>query len=295
MQREPLLECMRYAVNLLLFSDVVDASVLEAFPLIRDCGYDAVEVPIFAPESLRVDAIRAQAQACGLAVSASGAPPPGSRLYGEDRAAREAGLAYLRGAIAAAAELGGNVLCGPLAKPVGDHDLSAPLDAQRAESARALADVSAEAEARGVRLAFEPLNRFETGLLNTAGQGLAFCEAIGSAGAGLLLDTFHMHIEEKDPAAAIAGSAQSGRLFHFHASENDRGIPGTGQVAWPSVAQALRASGYEGWVVLESFSQKNEAIKTAVSCWRPFFESEEAFLREGLAFVKRQFEGETVS
>lgn len=114
-------------------------------------------------------------------------------------------------------------------------------------------------------------------------QGIAFCSALKSPRAGLLLDTFHMHIEEKDSAAAIRAAAQAGCLAHFHAAENDRGTAGSGQVRWETVLPALRRTGYDGWVVLESFNQRNQPIKTAVSCWRPFFGSEREFLQLRLA------------
>ncbi len=279
---------MRFGVNLLLYSDTVDASVRGRFEALRAMGFDGVEVPIFEPGRVEVDEIRQAAERAGLALTASGALPPGTNFYTTAGAARGA-EAYLRDSVRAAAELGAPVICGPLFKAVGDFDDSVDLPEQRARTARAagpLADAAAEA---GVTLALEPLNRFETNLFNTVADSVAFCGAVGSSGLGLLLDTFHMHIEEKDSAAAIAAAGTAGVLSHFHASENDRGTAGSGQVHWDAVAPALAASGYDGWVVLESFSQSNQAIRKAVSCWRPFYESPEAFAAQGLAFVRSTF------
>jgi D-psicose/D-tagatose/L-ribulose 3-epimerase len=95
-----------------------------------------------------------------------------------------------------------------------------------------------------------------------------------------------MHIEEKNMGESIRLAAGAGLLAHFHASENDRGVAGTGQVHWPQVAAGLESADYSGWVVLESFNQQNKAIRRAVSCWRPFYSSREEFLREGLSFVR---------
>lgn len=279
---------MKYGVNLLLFGDQVNDAVLSQFAAISALGFDGLEVPVFTPEMVPVDAIRSAADSAGLALTVSGALPPGSRFYGKDRGAREKATRYMEEALDVAARLGSRIFCGPLYKPVGDSDESVSLDEQRAETAAALQPLCRTAEEHGVRLAFEPLNRFETNLLNTVDQGVDFCEAIGHPAAGLLLDTFHMHIEEKDTAAALKRAQRAGRLVHFHASENDRGIAGSGQARWDEVAAAL-AGTYDDWVVLESFDQNNQAIRTAVSCWRPFYEDAEVFMRDGLKHVKRLF------
>jgi D-psicose/D-tagatose/L-ribulose 3-epimerase len=142
------------------------------------------------------------------------------------------------------------------------------------------------AHERGVMLAFEPLNRFETNLLNLTSDSIEFAKAVGSPASQLLLDTFHMHIEEKNTPAALTAAAKAGVLGHVHLSENDRGIAGSGQIHWQPVANALRTSGYKRWVVLESFCQTNQAIKRAVSCWRPFFDNPLTFCEQGLKFVK---------
>ena len=280
---------MKFGVNLLLLGDSVTPAILNQFKMIRDLGFDGVEVPVFAPGSLDVERIRKYADAAGLELTASGALPVGSRFYGRPKAPRAAAEKYLRTAIHAVAELGVQVFCGPLFKPVGDTDQSMSPEQQRRETAKAIAPMVEEAGEAGIVLAFEPLNRFETNFLNTVADGVEFCRAIKHPAAGLLLDTFHMHIEEKDSAEAILSAAKAGRLAHFHASENDRGQAGTGQVHWASVAQAVIKGKYNGWVVLESFSQTNLAIKTAVSCWRPFYSSPKQFMSGGLAFVRKLY------
>lgn len=105
------------------------------------------------------------------------------------------------------------------------------------ESLRPLADYAGQ---RGVRLAVEPLNRFETSLINTAEQAIEVVDRVGSPALGVLLDTFHMNIEERDPATAIRGCA--GRLTHLHACGCDRGAPGGDHIGWPAIAAALDES-----------------------------------------------------
>ncbi|MFO7957615.1 MAG: sugar phosphate isomerase/epimerase family protein [Candidatus Brocadiia bacterium] len=280
---------MLFGVNLMLFGDTVDENALERFALIREIGFDGVEVPVFEPDAVDVGAIRSAARRHGLALTASGALPPGSRLCGDDAEARRAAENYLRHSIRVVAGLGATVFCGPFYKPVGQTDPDTPPEVQRAEVAAALRPLADEAHEQGVALAVEPLNRFETDLLNTVEDGVEFIRDVGSPGAGLLLDTFHMHIEEKDAAGAVRWAAETGTLAHFHASENDRGVPGTGQVRWGDISDALRDTDYDDWVVLETFNQGNQAIRRAVSCWRPFYENEEQFMREGLRFVRSRF------
>jgi D-psicose/D-tagatose/L-ribulose 3-epimerase len=101
-----------------------------------------------------------------------------------------------------------------------------------------------------------------------------------------------MHIEEKNTPAALIAAAKDGVLGHVHFSENDRGVAGTGQIHWSAVANALRQAGYNRWIVLESFCQDNQAIRRAVSCWRPFFDSPLTFCEQGLKFTKALMRGE---
>ncbi len=281
---------MRYGVNLLLFGDQMTPGVLRRFGKIREIGFDGVEVPIFDPDNLPVDRIRRAAEKHGLGLTSCGALPPGTRLYGRDAAARKAAEGHIASAIRAASELGCEVYAGPMYKPVGDTDESMPLSAQRRETAAAWKPLAAQAQEAGVAVALEPLNRFETNFMNTAEQGIDFCRKVGH-GIGLLLDTFHMHIEEKDSAAAVTAAIDAGVLHHFHACGNDRGIAGSGQVRWDGLAEAVAKGGYDRWVTLESFSQTCEPIRAAVSCWRPFYPSADVFCREGLAFVRRAFPG----
>src|SRR5690606_1566085 len=119
---------------------------------------------------------------------------------------------------------------------------------------------------KGVRLGVEALNRYETSLFNTVEQALELVELVSSDSLGLLLDTYHMNIEEKDPAAAAraAGSA----IAHVHTCGTDRGAPGLDQFDWPAFAAALSDAGYAGQLTIESFTAEQESIATAAAIWR---------------------------
>ena len=149
---------------------------------------------------------------------------------------------------------------------------------QRIESRRQLSDCRRlRRRARPVKLAVEPLNRFETDLVNTVDQGVSLIEDIGVDNVGLLLDTFHMNIEEKDIPAAIGRAA--GRIVEFHACSNDRGTPGEDHLPWGEIAEALKEARYEGPVVIEAFTPEIREIAKAVSIWRPLARSQDALAR----------------
>jgi D-psicose/D-tagatose/L-ribulose 3-epimerase len=136
-------------------------------------------------------------------------------------------------------------------------------------------------------LAVEPLNRYETSLFNTVEQALELVELVDSPACGVLLDTYHLNIEEKDPAAAA--KAAGDRIAHVHACGTDRGAPGADSFAWPAFRDALREAGYAGALCIESFTPEQEAIATAAAIWRPLAESPDALASEGLRFLSRAF------
>jgi D-psicose/D-tagatose/L-ribulose 3-epimerase len=144
---------------------------------------------------------------------------------------------------------------------------------------------AAYAAGRSVKLAIEPLNRFESDLVNTVDQGISLIEDICADNVGLLLDTFHMNIEEKDIPAAIRRAG--GRIVEFHACSNDRGTPGEDHLPWSKIAEALKAAGYVGRVVIEAFTPQIKEIARAVSIWRPLARSQDALAADGLRHLRR--------
>jgi D-psicose/D-tagatose/L-ribulose 3-epimerase len=131
------------------------------------------------------------------------------------------------------------------------------------------------------------LNRFETYFLNTAADAVRLCAEVDHRRVGILFDTFHANIEEKRLGPALASCGR--HLKHVHTCENDRGIPGSGHVAWQEVAQALVSLGYDGYVSIESFGARIPEIAAAACIWRDLAPSSEAIAFEGVQFLKREF------
>ncbi len=266
---------------------------LELVDRVAGMGFDLIEIAYEDPALIDRDALKQRAADNGLGIIVCGAFGPGRNLVSADPSERAATAAYIRELVDAAADLGSPVVGGPMYGAVGktpapDRDAR---DAERELAARELQPLAAYAGDHGVKLAMETLNRFETDLLNIAAQGMALVEQVGSPHIGLHLDTFHMHLEEKSSVAAIRLAGD--RLFHFHACENDRGVPGTGQVDWPAVAVALDETGYDGAVVIESFTPEVTSIAKAVCIWRDIAPSQDAVAADGLTFLHRIFNEQT--
>ena len=261
-------------------------SELGVLERIAAADLDVAEIAVEEPGLLDFGALRAALDEHGLAASVLGFGAPGRDVSSGDQAEREAGMAYVRYCVDVAEAAGATVVAGPLHSAVGKARPLEP-EERRSERRRAvdsLRELGAYAGERGVSLALEPLNRFENDMLNTAEQGLDLIGEVGLDTVGLLLDTFHMNVEEKHIGAAIRSAG--GHLLHFHACENDRGIPGTGHIDWPEVADALSAVGYDGAVVMESFVPEVPGLAAAVSMWRPFFDDPDRFARDGLAHLR---------
>lgn len=257
-----------------------------AFDRVADLGYDILEVCIEDPASLTSEWLVQQSGRTGIAVGICGAFGSDRDVSDPDPRRREQGIAYLRHCVEVAASVGSPHVAGPMFSATGRAELLEPAERQArwrnaVESLGAVADYAAE---RGVRLAIEPLNRFETDMVNTVDQGLELCEDIGRKNVGLLVDTFHMNIEEKQIEAAVRRAAD--RIFHVQVSENDRGTPGSGHVPWGAFFGSLSDIGYSGQIVVESFLPTVKEIARAVSLWRPVAPSMEHLSEDGLAFVK---------
>lgn len=280
---------MRFGASTFIWVSPFSNATLDLIDKVRAFGFDIIEICIEDPDTIKVDAIRARAEKAGIAVTVCGAFGPSRDLSSDDDAIRKNGLAYLRQCVDLAEALGSPFVSGPMYAAVGN---TRQLDdeARGAQWSRAVASLQAAAayaEKRSVQLAIEPLNRFETDLVNTVDQGLRMIHDIGGTNVGLLLDTFHMNIEEKDLPAAIRRAA--GRIVEFHACSSDRGTPGEDHLPWKAIAGALRAARYDGPVVIEAFTPEIKEIARAVSIWRPLAKSQDALAKDGLANLRAVF------
>ena len=277
---------MQIGMNLLLWTANPSAEHAELLAQLRGFGYDLVELPIFAPSSFPVADVRRMLTDNGLDSTGVGAFPAGASLISADENEARRGTDYLKGTIDVCAELGTTILAGPLYHPVGSFSGVAPTADERRRYVERLRPLADHAQSVGVKLAVEPLNRFETHFLNTLADGADFAREMAHPAVGLLSDTFHQHIEECDSAAAWKATQDS--IIHVHASENHRGCPGRGQVRWREWAQTLHECGYDGPVVIESFGAGLPELAAATRVWRDLTGDYLVLAEEGFNFVKSQ-------
>ena len=277
---------MKLGMNMLLWSTDVSGSEYDAtFAMLKEAGFDGVEVPIFDREIDKYAELGRRLDALGLERIAVGARGAADDPISADPAVRAEAAAATRANLDAAAALGAPLICGPLAAPLGVFSGAPPTADEKARSVEYLQKVAPYAEERGVTIALEYLSRFEMYLTNTAADLAALVREVGHPYCRMMYDTFHAHIEEKDPRAAL--QACKDVLVHVHLSESDRSTPGTGQVAWETTFAALGEIGYDGWVSIEAFGGSLPDLAAATKIWRRMFESEEQLARDGAAFIRR--------
>jgi D-psicose/D-tagatose/L-ribulose 3-epimerase len=279
---------MRFGANTWIWvAPLTNAVIDEIVPHVAALGFDWIELPLEEPNSFDYAHAARLIRDHGLGVSMDAVISPGRDLIHPDAAIRAAGIAYVRQAIAAAQAVGAQNLVGPLYSGVGRtwqataDERARDLDLLE-QQLRTLAPIAAD---HGVTLCLEPLNRFETSFINLTTQAIEVIDRVGHPACQLLLDTFHMNIEERSLGEAIRLAGP--RVKHFHASENDRGTPGEGHVPWAEVAGALHDIGYDGPVVIETFTDKVTSIARAAAIWRPLAPSGDHLASHGLAFLKR--------
>jgi D-psicose/D-tagatose/L-ribulose 3-epimerase len=252
---------------------------------IRATGFDGVEIPVFegTPDDYaRLGGLLDQIGLQRTAVAAMG--DPAMNLIG-DSAARTAGVAHMGWAIDCAAALGATTLSGPLHSTLGLFSGTGPTAEEIARSISSQRAIGDRAVARGVTIGLEALNRFECYLVNTMQALSDHVDAIGHPAIRAMYDTFHANIEEADPIAAFTRHRRN--IVHVHISENDRGVPGRGNIPWAETYAAIRASGYDDWLTIESFGRGLPALAAATKVWRDFAESPEAVYREGFGHIRR--------
>jgi D-psicose/D-tagatose/L-ribulose 3-epimerase len=279
---------MKFGVNTWVWTSPLTTQELEPLAArIKQGGFDWIELPLEGLDDYDPAEAGAIIRDHGLSVSTCAAMGPDRDLIHPDQAFQESGATYVRQCIDATRIMGANRLIGPIYSAVG-RTWQATAEERARDMARLVANLRPLAEYaadNGVTLCIEPLNRFETSFLNLAAQAIELIDRIDRPGCQIMLDTFHMNIEEASLGDAIR--AVGPRLHHFHACENDRGAPGSGHVPWSDVAAALRDIHYDGPVVIESFTPKVKSIARAAAIWRPLAQSPDILAFEGLAFLKK--------
>jgi D-psicose/D-tagatose/L-ribulose 3-epimerase len=249
-------------------------------------GFDVIELPVENIDDWDPAVAARVLSDTGLSVTVCLVMPPGRELVAAPAGVVRSTQDYLRRVVDVAAAVGSPVIAGPAYASVGRVWRLAP--GERAGVLASLRDnlapVVSHAAASGVAVAVEPLNRYETSLLNTVSQTLEALDGLLGPACGIGLDTYHQNIEERSIPDAIRSAA--GYVRHVQVCANDRGAPGADHLDWPAIVSALADAGYGGSLCIESFTPDNAAIATAASIWRPLASSPDELARSGLAFLR---------
>lgn len=268
-------------------SPFTTASIETIFPKIAEMGFDIVEIAVEDPSLIDTNEVKKALQKYNLKANICGAFGPSRDLTHMEKGVRENGLSYITSCLDMCAALDCGFFGGPMYSAVGKARMVPP-EQRKKEWDLAIENVYKVCErafSRGVQIALEPLNRFESDLINTVEDVHTFIKEINHPAAKIMLDSFHMNIEERDIQKAIAMAGDL--LIHFQVSENYRGTPGTGQTRWEEYRKGLEAIHYTGAVTIESFTPENKELAGAVCFWKPMAESQDGFAMEGLKFLKK--------
>jgi D-psicose/D-tagatose/L-ribulose 3-epimerase len=267
-------------------SPLTDSNLSGLLARIAAMGFDAVELPLENAGDFTPAAVRESLESTGLAPFIAGAMAPGRDLVAAAPASVERTQAYLMACVTMASSIGSPTVCGPFYAQTGRVWRMSPGQRREAyaELRQNLQPVADRAREAGVVLGIEPLNRYETSLINTVDQALEALGPLLGNGVGLALDSYHLHIEERSLADAVRAAGE--HVVHVQVCGNDRGAPGGDQTDWEGFLQALDEVGYSGPLNIESFTADNAAIAVAASIWRPLAPSQDELAARGLAFLR---------
>jgi D-psicose/D-tagatose/L-ribulose 3-epimerase len=277
---------MKIGMNLLLWTDTLNDEMLPVLENLKALGYDGVEIPIFDLDVDNYAAWGRRLDDIGLERTAVTCRGADDNPMSADAAVRQLGVENNKRALDCCQALGAPLIAGPYHSALGVFSGAGPTADERKRAIESMRTVAEHAATCGVTLALEYLNRFECYLLNCATDAVSFVREVDHPNCRVMYDTFHANIEEKNIPEAIRTVEPV--LAHVHISENDRGTPGQGNVAWDETFDTLRAIGYDGWLTIEAFGLALPALAAATKIWRRMYDSEEQLARDGLAFIKRE-------
>ncbi len=278
---------MKIGVNTWVWTSPFSTKEFHLISKVKQMGFDVLEVALDDASIIDTKLLRKMTEDNGLEVTVCGAYGPTRDISSDDPAIRREGVDYVKQSIRFAEEVGSTLFSGPIYSAVGKARMI-PDDERKQQwdwcvtNLRQLGKVASDA---GVTMGVEPLNRFETDMITLAEHALRLIADVGHPAYKVHIDTFHANIEEKSIPDAIRRVGK-GRLGHFHACENDRGIPGTGHQDWVGIRDALKEIEYDGPVVIESFTPGAVEIAKAAAIWRPLAPSQDELASGGARFLR---------
>jgi D-psicose/D-tagatose/L-ribulose 3-epimerase len=289
MNIKPVSKQIKIGVSTWLWTSPFTTDTIELFPKIKSMGFEVVEIPVEYPDMIDALKVKHALKENGLEAVVCGAFGPTRDLTNEDPNVHKHCFDYISKCFSLCHSWDARFLAGPMYSSVGKARM-VPAEQRKIEWDRAVTNlrkVCEHAQDVGLMIALEPLNRFESDLVNTAEDVVRLVSDINHPAARIMLDGFHMAIEEKDleEAVTLAGD----KLIHVQVSENYRGIPGTGQTNWQSLKRGLEKIGYHGALSIESFTPEIKELAGAVCIWKNLADNQDRFALEGYQFLRKLF------
>lgn len=280
---------LQYGVSTWLWQSPFSTKSISLFPKIKAMGFDVVEIPVEDPDLIELKTVKQALNDHGLKPTVCGVFGPTKDLTSDDVALHENCFRYMERCFEIGAILEVDFVAGPMYSAVGKARMVSE-EQRRIEWELAVTNlrkVCEMAKGFGQDIALEPLNRFESDLVNTAEDVMRLVNDINHENAKVLLDGFHMTIEEKNIREAI--NSVGDKLIHVQVSENHRGIPGSGLTPWQDFKSGLADIDYQGAMVIESFTPEIKELAGAVCIWKHLAKSQDEFAAEGIHFLKKTF------
>jgi D-psicose/D-tagatose/L-ribulose 3-epimerase len=283
---------MKIGLNLLLWSGHITKEHVPILQALKNTGFDGVEIPMFDPsDASHYKWLGGVLDDLGLERTASAVIPDEAHSpISADSRARQGAVNHLNRIIDCCEAVGAQALVGPYYQPLGIFSGEGATEDELARCVDVHRTIAQRTRDAGLICALEPLNRFECYMFNTCEQTSAYLDQLDEPNFGILYDTFHANIEEKDPLGAFHTAWAKGHVSHVHISENDRGTPGRGHAKIRETIHALRGVGYDGWLTIEAFGKALPELAAATRVWRDFFASPEEVYTEGYAYIKNCWE-----
>jgi len=274
-------------MNLLLWTGDVTEEDLPVIGQLKEMGYDGVELPLFEAGDLpRYQKLGEHLDDLGLGRTAVTILGADANPISPEAVVRKKGVESVQAVLDCCAAAGVETLVGPFHSALGEFSGNPPTEDEWNWGVQSVREMSEYAGKVEVKLAVEPLNRFETYLLNSQADAAKFAREVDHPNCGMLYDSFHANIEEKSIAAAIDSCAD--KIFHVHISENDRSTPGAGGVNWQENFDGLHRAGYNGWLAVEAFGRRLPEIAAATKIWRKMYDTEIQLAQDALAFMRSE-------
>ncbi len=263
----------------------------------KKAGFDVMEMGashLLDMSDTEISKLRDYCKELGLEISCNLGPPKDKDISSKDADVRAAGVKFLVDIMHQMTKLGSKVLIGALFNAWPADFIDVDKDAMWDRSVNEMKKVATVADELGIDLCLEVLNRFETPLVNDCDEGIRYCREVGHKSCKLLLDTFHMNIEEDDLPAAFRKAGDL--LGHVHVGEGNRKLPGMGHLPWAEMGKALRDIGFDGCVVMEPFMKPGGAVASDIKVYRDLSnganeEQMDKMIADSLVFLKKQFVG----